>query len=140
MHLIINSPIIKEFSIIIISYKAIDVPSYIKRVQDNAYSIYDLYVYALIQKPCPWGHKIYNFWIDHFYILSLFDPCSGVEKQIFKEIMHFHYNMTYMDTSKHKNPCPVGDETYNFGRPFLGHHYSVCLIYAWEQSRRFLKK
>ena len=55
-------------------------------------------------------------------ILSLSDLCLGVEKKIFKEIMHFHY-MTYMATPLHKNPCPGGHEIYNFGRPFLGHHY-----------------
>ena len=38
--------------------------------------------------------------------------------------MHFHY-MTYMATPQHKNPCPGGHEIYNFGRPFLGHHYYV---------------
>ena len=37
------------------------------------------------------------FLCHHNYILSLSDPCLGVEKKIFKEIMHFH-NMTYMAT------------------------------------------
>ena len=49
--------------------------------------------------PCPGGHEIYNFGRPflghHDYILSFFDICLGVEKKIFKEIMHFHY-MTYM--------------------------------------------
>ena len=33
--------------------------------------------------------------------------------------------MTYMATPLHKNPCPRGHEIYNFGRPFLGHHYYI---------------
>ena len=53
------------------------------------------------KNPCTGGHEIYNFgrpFLDHhYYILSLFDLCLGVEKKIFKEIMHFHY-MTYMAT------------------------------------------
>ena len=46
-------------------------------------------------------YEIYNFGKPflghHYYILSLSDPCPGVEKKIFKEIMHFYY-MTYMAT------------------------------------------
>ena len=53
------------------------------------------------QNPCPGGHEIYNFGrpflCHHYYILSLFDQCLGVEKTIFKEIMHFPC-MTYMAT------------------------------------------
>ena len=45
-------------------------------------------------------HEIYNFGTpflgNHYYTLSLFDLCLGVEK-IVKEIMQFHY-MTYMAT------------------------------------------
>ena len=33
--------------------------------------------------------------------------------------------MSYMATPLHKNPCPRGHEIYNFGRPFLGHHYYI---------------
>ena len=36
--------------------------------------------------------------------------------------------MTYMATPKRKNPCPGGHEIYNFGRPFLGHHYSILSL------------
>ena len=50
--------------------------------------------------------------------------CLGVEKKIFKEIMLFHL-MTYMATPEHKNSCARGHEIYNFGRPFLGHHYYI---------------
>ena len=32
-----------------------------------------------------------------------------------------------------QEPRPRGREIYNFGRPFLGHHYYlVCLINVWE--------
>ena len=69
--------------------------------KNNAFSLYDLYGHALAQEPCPGGHEIYNFGrpflCHHNYILSLSDLCLGVEKKIFKEIMHFHY-MTYMAT------------------------------------------
>ena len=29
----------------------------------------------------------------------------------------------YCHALVHKNPCPWGYEIYNFGGPFLGHHY-----------------
>ena len=82
--------------------------------------------------PCPVGHEIYivgrPFFRHHCnYILSLSDLCLGVEKKIFKEIMHFHY-MNYMATPQHKKPYPRGHEIYNFGRPFLVHHcYTLSL-------------
>ena len=63
--------------------------------------------------------------INTIYIFSLSDQCLGEQrKRYFKEIMHFHY-MTYMATPQHKNPDPGGHEIYNFGRPFLGHHYYI---------------
>ena len=37
--------------------------------------------------------------------------------------------MTYMATPYHKNPCPWGHEIYNFGRPFLGHHYNIFSLF-----------
>ena len=44
-------------------------------------------------------YEIYNFSTPflghHYYTLSLFDLCLGVEEKIVKEIMQFHY-MTYM--------------------------------------------
>ena len=47
------------------------------------------------KNPCPVGHEIYNFsrpFLGHHYnILSLSDLCLGVKKNIFKEIMNFHY-------------------------------------------------
>ena len=46
-------------------------------------------------------HEFYNFGTSflshHYYTLSLFDLCLGEEKEIFKEIMQFHY-MTYIAT------------------------------------------
>ena len=30
-----------------------------------------------------------------------------------------------MATLYRKNPCPGGHESYNFGRPFLGHHHYI---------------
>ena len=80
------------------------------------------------KNPCHRGHEIYNFGRPflghHYYILGLCDLCLGIEKKIFKEIIHFHY-MTYMTTPSLKNPCHRGHEIYNFGRPFLGHYYYI---------------
>ena len=44
--------------------------------------------------------------------------------------MHFHY-MTFMVTPwhKHKTPCPGGNETYNFSRLFIGHHYYILNLF-----------
>ena len=43
---------------------------------------------SLLNNPCTGPHEIYNFsrpYIGHhYYILSLFDLCLGVEKKIFK--------------------------------------------------------
>ena len=53
------------------------------------------------KNPFPRGHEIYNFGTPflshHYYTLSLFDLCLGVEKKIFQGIMQYHY-MTYMAT------------------------------------------
>ena len=35
-----------------------------------------------------------------------------------------HFNDLY-DTFYHKKPSPIGHEIYNFGRPFLIHHYWI---------------
>ena len=114
--------------------------------RNNAFSLYMTYMATPLRKnPCPRGHEIYMFGrpcLGHYYcILRFSDLCLGVEKKIFKEIKHFHY-MTYMATPQHKSPCPSGHEIYNFGRPSLIIITTnlVCLIYAWEQRRRFLKK
>ena len=34
---------------------------------------------------------------NDYFTLSLYGSCPGVEKKIFKEVMHFH-SMTYMAT------------------------------------------
>ena len=36
--------------------------------------------------------------------------------------------MTYMVTSLHNNPCPGGHKIYNFGGPFLCHHYYILSL------------
>ena len=72
------------------------------------------------KNPCPGGHEIYNFGGPflghHCYTLCLSNLCLGVEKNIFKEIMYFHY-ITYMTTHKHKNPYPRGHEFRKFLDP-----------------------
>ena len=94
------------------------------------------------QNPCYRGHKIYNFSRpflgQHYYILGLSNLCLGVERKIFKEMMHFKYK-TYRATPQNKNPCPRGHEIYNFGKPFffIITTQLVCLIYTWEQRRLF---
>ena len=87
-------------------------------------NVFPLYDHALAQEPLPPGSWKLQFLGHHYYTLSLSDLCLGVEKKIFKEIMHFYY-MTYMAIPQHKNHCPGGHEIYNFGRPFLGHHYYI---------------
>ena len=37
--------------------------------------------------------------------------------------------MTCMAMPQHKNPCLGGHEIYNFGRPFLGHHYYILSLF-----------
>ena len=41
-----------------------------------------------------------------------------------KNIIHLN-KMTYMATPWHQNLSPGDHEIYNFGRPFLGHHYYI---------------
>ena len=66
--------------------------------------------------------------IISIYLHSMSDLCLGVEKRIFKEIMHFHH-MAYLATPQHKNPCPGGHEIYKFGRPFLGHYNCIFSLF-----------
>ena len=60
-----------------------------------------MHFHTLAQEPLPRGRDNYSFGRPflgyYYYILSLSNLCLGVEKQIFKEIMHFDY-MTYMAT------------------------------------------
>ena len=44
-----------------------------------------------------------------------------------KEIMHFPY-MTYIATAQYTTPCPGVHRIYNFGEPFLGHHYYTLSV------------
>ena len=111
----------------------------------NAFLRYDLYGHDPAQEHLPQGSWNLQFYLtlpwSSLPILCLSDLCLGVEKKIFKEIMQIHY-MINMATFLHKNPCPGGNEIYNFCRPFLGHHYYIHvlqMINAWE-LRRFLKK
>ena len=52
-------------------------------------------------------YTILRFLGPHYCILSLSNLCRGVEKKIFKEIMHFYF-MTYMVMPQHKNSFPKG--------------------------------
>ena len=50
----------------------------------------------------------------------------GIEKKNLKRTMHFYY-VTSMATLA-QEPMPRGYEIYNFGRPFLGHHYYILRL------------
>ena len=76
--------------------------------------------------PAPGGTKFIILVDRSLVIITIYLVYNSLiysweKKKIFKEIIHFYY-MPYMVTPKHKNPCPVGHEIYNFSRPFLGHH------------------
>ena len=62
-----------------------------------------------------------------FIPIYMYLVCLYYEKKIFKEIIHFHC-MTDMAMLLHKNPCSGGHEFYNFGRPFIGHHYYTLIV------------
>ena len=53
-------------------------------------------------------YEIYNldksFLSHHYYTLSLFDLCLGVEKKIVKEIMQFHHDL--YDHALAQEPLP----------------------------------
>ena len=74
---------------------------------------------ATPQHKNPWsrGHKSYNFlksFLGHHYCkLSLFEPCSGVDKKIFKKYINFTLFVPKLP--------PLGEggyEIYNFLSPF----------------------
>ena len=48
----------------------------------------------------------------------------------------------YMTMPQHKNPLPVGNQIYNFGRLFLGHHYyTLSLFYlCLSEEKIFFKE
>ena len=59
----------------------------------------------------------------------------------FKEIKHFHYmtNM-HMAAPYQKNPYLWVNEIYNFGRPFLAHHYyilNLSYLYPGVEKKDF---
>ena len=61
----------------------------------NAFLQYDSKATPLHRNRYPRGHEIYNFdrafQAHHYYIFSLSETYLGVEKTIFKDLMHFHY-------------------------------------------------
>ena len=74
-------------------------------LRNNAFLLYDLpWPRPSTRDPAPRVMKftIYDSFLD---IITLYLVCLDLKKKILKEIMHFHY-MTYISTSKHKNPCP----------------------------------
>ena len=94
-----------------------------------------------IRTSAQWGHEIYNFGrhlLGHYYYtLSLSDPCLGLGKTILKIILHFNC-MTYLAKTQHKNPCPGGHNFFfYFGRPFLGHNYSIIILFEPCPSIKF---
>ena len=60
---------------------------YIDRVEDNKYSLYDIYDHALTSQPLylgSWNLQLGRPCLGHYnFILSLSDLCMGVEKRIF---------------------------------------------------------
>ena len=55
-------------------------------------------------------------------------------------MMHFHY-MTCFATPEHKNHCPGSHETFDFGKPYLGHYYyTLSLFEALPWSRDDFKR
>ena len=86
----------------------------------------------LHKNPCSWGHKIYNFgrpfFGHHYYALTLSESCPRVQKKIFKEIMHFHFYMTYGHALAQEH-LPRGLESYKVGKPFLGYHYYILTLF-----------
>ena len=50
--------------------------------------------------------------------------------------------MIYMSMPYHNNPCPIGHEIYNFGRPFLGPilYTQFYLIYICPGVEKILKE
>ena len=72
---------------------------HIERTEDNAFSLYDIWPPTSTRTPAQGGNDISDFdrpYLHyHYYIPSLSDLCSEVEKMIFKDLMHFYY-MTYM--------------------------------------------
>ena len=64
------------------------------------------------RNPCPECHKSFGrpFHGHHYYILSLSDLWLGVEKKLFKEIMHFTVRLIWQHPRAIKNLLPGGHE------------------------------
>ena len=66
---------------------------------------------------------------DHYYTLSLYEPCPGLEEKIFKEINQF-----YTFTSK-LPPLGVGShEIYNFLSPYHTDATSLYCTYLFKKE------
>ena len=84
----------------------------------------------LHKNPCPRGYKIYNFGIlflgHHYYTLSLYRPCTRVEKKILRK------------TSILTSPLERGGhEVYNFLSPYpTDATYNIWLKLAHKFLRR----
>ena len=61
----------------------------------------------------------------------LYTVCYGVQKKIFKEIMHF-YHMTYGHILA-QDPLLWGHEIYDIHRPFLSNQYDILRFYFYAQ-------
>ena len=89
------------------------------------------------KNPDPESWNLLNFGRPflghHFHTLGLSDPCQGVEKKIFKEIMH---SSLWTNITK---PLPRSHEICNSSDPSLVSikMYSVCLIYTQQWIRPF---
>ena len=77
-----------------------------EELRNNPFILYGQYGPTLSQAPQPWRSWNLQFCRTllghHFYVLSLSVLGPGVEKKIFKEIMHLYY-MANVATPYHKN-------------------------------------
>ena len=58
------------------------------RVED--FNVWTIWLYPNTTNPTLCGHEIYKFLAYNYYKPSMYDPCPGVDKRIFKGAMHFH--------------------------------------------------
>ena len=110
-----------------------------RTLEKTAFSLYDLFGHVLAQEPLPHAGGNSQMITDSsliiitiIYIFNLSDLCLGIKK-IFKEIMHFHYMTFSLDDLYGHLPAqelrPRGREIYNYGKPFLSHHYHVPSLF-----------
>ena len=92
---------------------------YIDKVEDNAYSLYDLYSHALALDPDSneINHLCIPFLSHHCFIINLYDPSPCVDKK-----RRINISCSLQDLAQAQNPCSRGNSMYNFDR-FLGQHY-----------------